>query len=573
MRISLAQRKTIPIIMNAPFSIVLLFNLIFILFFIPNGWTDLTNGAIQFTDIAKESGVDFLHVAGDPRKKNCIIEAKGGGVALFDADGDGWLDIYFVNGSTLDKKIDPPPKNHLYRNNRDGAFSDITDEAGVGDIGWGMGCAAADYDNDGDIDLYVTNYGKNRFYRNDGKGHFTDIADEAGCQSALLSTGVSFGDYDLDGFLDLVVADYLDLNSIEGPLGEGKAMWRGFGVYPGPRAYKAQGMSLFHNKGDGTFENATQSSGFSKMESAYSFTCLWADVNNDLYPDLYVSNDSMPSYLLINKRDGTFEETGLMAGIAYSEDGTEMASMGAAYGDMNGDFEWDLSVTNFSEEPFTVHLGNGDGTFTDITYTSTVGYKTYSALGWGVEWMDVDNDGDEDLFFCTGHVYPEADSPDLDTSFAQSPMLYENNGNNNMSLVEKGLGKDFYTPRIGRGCAQGDIDNDGDIDLVLNNLSSPPSILRNEGGNKNHWLQLVLEGTKSNRQAIGAKVKLTSGKIRLAKGIWSGSSFLSQDSAVVHFGLGGQGKADLVEIIWPSGERKTLENIKANQRIVIKENE
>ncbi|MEW6235644.1 MAG: CRTAC1 family protein [Candidatus Omnitrophota bacterium] len=559
--------------MNGKISITPVSYLIFILFFIQNTRADLSNGDVQFTDITKEAGVDFRHIAGDPLKKNLIIEAKGGGIALFDADGDGWLDIYFVNGGVLDKKMNPPPRNRLYRNNRDGAFSDITDEAGVGDAGWGMGCAAADYDNDGDVDLYVTNYGDNRFYRNDGKGHFTDIIDEAGCQSSLLSTGVSFGDYDLDGCLDLVVADYLDLHSIESTRDKDKAMWRGFLVYPGPRAYKAQGMSLFHNKGDGTFENVTQSSGFSAIEPAYSFTCLWADVNNDRYPDLYVSNDSMPSYLLINKRDGTFEETGLMAGIAYSEDGTEMASMGAAYGDMNGDFEWDLSVANFSEEPFTVHLGNGDGTFADITYTSTVGYKTYSALGWGVEWMDADNDGDEDLFFCNGHVYPEADSPDLDTSFAQSPMLYENMGNNKMSLVEKGLGNDFYKPRIGRGCAQGDLDNDGDLDLVLNNLSSSPAILRNDGGNKNNWLQLVLVGAKSNRQAIGAKVKLISGTIRLAKGLWSGSSFLSQDSAVVHLGLGRQEKADLVEIVWPSGESKKLENVKANQRIVVKENE
>lgn len=557
--------------MNGKIIVFSFFSPLLLLVFLSTPFAELSNGAIQFTDITKESGVTFLHVAGDPQKKNVIVEAKGGSVALFDADGDGWLDIYFVNGSTLDKKLDPPPRNQLYRNNRDGTFTDITDEAGVGDTGWGMGCAAADYDNDGDVDLYVTNYGNNCFYQNDGKGHFTNIIDKAGCQSSLLSTGVSFGDYDLDGLLDLVVADYLDLNSIEGATGQEKAMWRGFPVYPGPRAYKPQGMSLFHNRGDGTFENVTQSSGFSAIESAYSFTCLWADINNDRYPDLYVSNDSMPSYLLINNRNGTFEETGLMAGIAYSEDGTEMASMGAAYGDMNGDFEWDLSVTNFSEEPFTVHLGNGDGTFTDITYTSSVGNKTYSALGWGVEWMDADNDGDDDLFFCDGHVYPEADSPDLDTTFAQSPMLYENIGNGKMAWVEKGLGEDFYKPRIGRGCAQGDLDNDGDIDLVMNNLSSPPAILRNEGGNKNNWLQLVLVGTKSNRQAIGAKVKLISGDIHLAKGIWSGSSFLSQDSAIVHFGLGQQQKADRVEIVWPSGEIQKVENIKANQRIVIQE--
>ncbi len=531
----------------------------------------LSHGDVHFVDVTEETGIDFLHVAGERDKKICIIEAKGGGTALFDADGDGWLDIYFVSGSTFERKIDPPPRNRLYRNNRDGTFTDITDAAGVGDTGWGMGCAAADYDNDGDIDLYVTNYGKNRFYQNDGNGRFTDIIEKAGCQSALLSTGVSFGDYDRDGLLDLVVADYLDLTSIPGPIENEKANWRGFLVYPGPRAYTPQGMSLFRNKGDGTFEDVTEPSGFSEIEPAYSFTCLWGDVNRDLYPDLYVSNDSMPSYLLLNHGDGTFEEYGLFSGVAYSEDGTEMASMGASYGDPNGDFEWDISVANFSEEPFTVLLGNGDGTFRDITYTSSVGNKTYSALGWGVEWIDVENDGDEDLFFCTGHVYPEADHPDVDTAFAQPPLLYENVGEERFVLVESGLGASFYRDRIGRGCAQGDLDNDGDIDLVFNSLSSHPTVLRNDGGNKNNWLQLVLVGTQSNRQAVGAKVQLSSGPIRHARGIWSGSSFLSQDSTIIHFGLGKQETAEQIEILWPSGVKTKLEHVQVNQRLVVEE--
>ncbi len=534
---------------------------------------DLTKGAVQFVDITEQAGIDFLHVAGIPKEKTCIVEAKGGGVALFDADGDGWLDIYFVSGSTFEKRLNPPPINRLYRNNHDGTFSDITEQAGVGDEGWGLGCAAADYDNDGDVDLYVTNYGPNRMYQNDGHGHFTDVIKETGCQSDLLSTGAAFGDYDLDGKLDLLVGDYLDLDSLEGPREKHKAHWRGFLVYPGPRAYVAQGMSLFRNKGDGTFENVTEKTKLSEVEPGYTFTCLWGDVNRDRYPDIYMSNDSMPSYLLLNHGAESFEETGLMAGVAYSEDGTEMASMGAAYGDPNGDFEWDISVTNFSEEPFTVLLGNGDGTFQDITYTSTVGNKTYTPLGWGVEWIDVDNDGDEDLFYCTGHVYPEADHPELDTAFAQPPLLFENIGNNRFALVEQGLGSDFYKLNIGRGCAQGDLDNDGDIDLVLNNLSSHPRVLRNDGGNKNHWLQIVLTGSSSNRQAVGAKVKLTAGKIRMAKGIFSGSSFLSQDSTIVHFGLGKQEQADLIEIEWPSGKITKHQNIKANQRIVIQEDE
>ena len=261
----------------------------------------------------------------------------------------------------------------------------------------------------------------------------------------------------------------------------------------------------------------------------------------------------------------------MLAGVAYSEDGTEMAFMGAAFGDANGDYLWDLAVTTFSEEAFPIWLGKGDGTFEDITFKSGIGNQTYSSLGWGVEWIDADNDGDEDLFFCNGHVYPEADHPDLDTSFAQKAQLFENNGNAKFVNVTKGLGEDFYKPRVGRGCACGDLDNDGDLDLVLNNLNSRPTVLKNEGGNKNHWLQLVLQGTRSNRLAIGAVAKLTAGDLHAMKQVFSGSSFLSQNSMVLHFGLGNHTTADRIEIQWPSGARTTLENIKADQRLLIRE--
>jgi hypothetical protein len=534
--------------------------------------SDLSDGSIRFVDITKSAGIDFLQVSGDPRVKNLIVEAKGGGLALLDADGDGWLDIYFVNGRTFEKTNGPPPKNKLFRNNHDGTFSDITDAAGVGDEEWGMGCAAADYDNDGDADLYVTNYGPNRLFRNDGKGRFTDVIGEAGCQSPLYSTGAAFADYDLDGFVDLVVSDYLDLESLNHLTPEQqKAEWRGYRVYPGPRAYTPLGISLFHNRGDGTFEDVTEASGIGDALPAYSFTCAWVDVNNDRYPDFYVANDSMPSYLFMNNGDGTFTENGLLAGVAYSEDGTEMASMGVAWGDCNGDFQWDLLGTNFSEEPFTLWLGCGDGLFADCTYSSGVGHKTFSSLGWGTEWIDVDNDGDEDMFFCNGHVYPEADHPDVDTTFAQPPLLFENLGEVKFIPIDTGLGEDFYKPRISRGCVSGDIDNDGDLDLVINNLGGTPTILRNDGGNQNHWLQILLHGTRSNRSAIGAFVKLTAGNLKEMKGVFSGSSFLSQDSTILHFGLGILKKADRIEIHWPSGTVTVLEDVAANQRLPIVE--
>ncbi len=537
------------------------------------GWSDMSDGTVQFVEITEQANIQFLQVSGDPRVKNLIVEAKGGGLAVLDADGDGWLDIYFVNGSTFEKKINPPPMNHLFRNNGDGTFTDITEEAGVGDTEWGMGCAAADYDNDGDTDIYVTNFGPNRLYRNDGQGHFTNVINEAGCQSLLYSTGAAFADYDLDGHLDLVVSDYLDLNSLDHlPPEQRKSEWRGFMVYPGPRAYTPLGLSLFHNRGDGTFEDVTESSGIGDAPPAYSFTCVWTDVNHDRYPDFYVANDSMPSYLFMNNGDGTFEENGLLAGVAYSEDGTEMASMGVAWGDCNGDFEWDLLGTNFSEEPFTLWLGLGDGMFEDMTYPSGVGHKTFSYLGWGTQWIDADNDGDEDMFFCNGHVYPEAEHPDVDTTFSQPPLLFENMGNTQFVHVTEGLGEDFYKWRISRGCVRGDLDNDGDLDLVINNLGGTPTILRNDGENRNHWLQIVLEGKESNRSAIGAFAQLRAGDLREMKGVFSGSSFLSQDTTILHFGLANYDKADEIEIHWPSGSKTVLKDIKANQRLTVKEN-
>ncbi len=530
----------------------------------------VTSASVTYKDITQSCGIDFVHSSGNPTDKTCIIEAKGGGLALFDADGDGWLDIYFVNGNHLENK--PQPVNKLYRNNQDGTFTNITQSAGVGDNSWSMGCAAADYDNDGDVDFYVTNHGPNKFFRNNGDGTFTDIIVDAGCQSNLLSTGVAFGDYDLDGWVDLVVADYLDLKSIQRKPGEPEksADWRGFNVYPGPRAYQAQGMSLFHNKGNGTFENVTQTSGLMNVPAAYSFTCLWADINNDRYPDLYVSNDSMPSYLYISNGNGKFEETGLVAGVSYSEDGTEMASMGADYGDANADFEWDLVVTNFSEEPFSVLYGTGDGFFDNETYTSGVGHTTYTSLGWGTHWIDFDSDGDDDLFFNNGHVYPEADHSDLDISFAQSPQMYVNNNNGKFTMT-KNLGKDFYSPRVGRGSAIGDIDRDGDLDIVLNNLNGKAAVLRNDSANQNNWLQLQLHGTNSNRSAIGTVVKCKSGHWKAMKGVWSGSSFLSQSSFDVHLGLGKLDSVEEIIIEWTSGRKAVLHNVKANQRLSITE--
>lgn len=531
-----------------------------------------TCSSVTFTNITTLAKIDFIQTCGDPIDKKSIIEAKGGGVALFDYDNDGWLDIYFVNGNHLNNA--PQPTNKLYRNQQDGTFSDVTAEAGVGDTGWGMGCATADYDNDGDLDLYVTNYGPNCFYVNNGDGTFTNRIDSANCQSNLLSTGVAFGDYDLDGLLDLVVADYLDLSSINRQPNEPEksAEWRGFPVFPGPRAYQAQGISLFQNNGDGTFTDVTASSKLNVVPPAYSFTCLWVDVNHDRFPELYVANDSMPSYFYMNNQDGTFEENGLMAGVSYSEDGTEMASMGADFGDGNHDGEWDLTVTNFSEEPYSVLLGLGDGFFEDSSYTSKVGHSTYSSLGWGAHWIDFDNDGYEDLLYCNGHVYPEADHPELDTSYAQPAQMFKNIGHGQFKELLN-LGNDFHQPRVGRGSAIGDIDNDGDLDIVMNNLNNNAAILRNDGGNQSNWLQIELQGKSSNRSGIGCTVTVKDGDWTAMKSPWSGSGFLSQSSLIIHIGLGSRTSVEEIQVEWTSGQNTKFTECKANQRLIIKENE
>jgi hypothetical protein len=530
-------------------------------------------GAVCFTDITEQTGISFARISGRPDKKDFIIESKGGGLALFDANGDGWLDIYFVNGGYLEAPPgSPKPRNRLYRNNRDGTFTDVTDESGVGDDLWGMGCACADFDNDGDTDLYVTNCGPNRLYVNDGSGRFQERAAEAGCNDNRWSTGAAFGDFDRDGWLDLIVTNFLDPEAMLAlPPGNRHAQWRGFRVMKGPRGLPPQSDSLFRNRGDGTFEDVTARAGVVDLPARYGLTPLWGDVNEDLWPDLFVANDSGPNALFINNRNGTFTEEGVAASVAYSEDGGEMASMGAAFGDPDCNGHLDLAVTNFSEEYFCLYMGEGNGESRDESFMRGIAAETIPYLGWGVHFIDLDNDGDEDLFFSNGHVYPEAANPDVNTSYAMKNLLFENDGTGHFRNITKEAGPGLEVERVSRGSAMGDLDNDGDLDVVIVNLAENATVLRNDTANGNHWLQVTCVGHKSNRGGVGSTIRLRAGNRQQMRLVSGAGSFLSHNDIRAHFGLGTASTVSELRVTWPSGAETVFHDLEADHHLRVDE--
>ena len=522
------------------------------------------NGPIVFEDIAKQAGLtSWHHISGTPDKPY-IVEAKGPGVCLLDYNNDGWLDIYLVNGSTLaamDGK-EAPPRAALFRNNHDGTFTDVTEQAGVANLRWGYGCTVGDYNNDGWPDLYVTNYGKNRLYRNNHDGTFTDVADQAGVALGTWSTGATFGDYDGDGRLDLFVAGYIHFDWKNPPISGSAAVhhafceFRGVQTMCGPRGLEGERDHLFHNNGDGTFTDVAAKLGMDNKDGYYGLGALFVDVNNDGKPDLLVANDSTPNYLYINKGGGKFEDDSYLSGFALNADGREAANMGLAAGDYQNNGHESVVSTTFSDDYDILFQNDGKGDFTDVSFEAGIAGPTMPFVGFGDGWLDYDNDGWKDLFIANGHVYPIVDKhPDWGTTYAQRPQLFHNLKDGKFAEVPPVEGTGLAVVVVGRGAAFGDLFNDGKIDVVMNNMDGVPVLLRNVNPDHHHWVELQLTGgPKSPRDAVGSTVYLTADGLRQRGDVLSGGSYLSSNDMRVHFGLGDADKVDAVEIHWPDGQ-------------------
>lgn len=504
-------------------------------------------------------------------KKNYVLEVNGSGVCWIDYDNDGWLDLYLVNGATLAQVQGKTPQrttNHLYRNNHDGTFTDVTAKTKVPGRGWGFGCVAADYDNDGNMDLLVTNLGPNILYRNRGDGTFEDVTEKAGVGGGnIWHAGAAFADYDLDGHLDLFVPGYLDFDVANPELKT--CDWRGVKVHAcGPIGYKGAPDALYHNNGDGTFTDVTVKAKVADSKLYFGFQAVWEDFDNDGLPDLFVGNDSNPNYLYRNKGNGTFEEIGLTAGVAFSADGKEMSSMGVAVADYDHDGLMDLFVTTFADDNDVLFHNDGGGFFTDVSYPSGIGEPTVPYLGWAAFFLDYDNDGHPDLFAANGHVYPEVDGIIKET-YRQPLQLFRNVGGGKFRETSQESG--LRAIRVSaRGGAYADFDNDGDIDFAISIMDDRPFLLENKGGNKSNWLRIKLIGVRCNRMAVGARVKLTAGGITQYAAVRAGESYLSSNDPRLHFGLGAATRADL-EVKWPGGKTERFEGVAVNRQMEIRQ--
>jgi len=511
--------------------------------------------AVRFVDIAEKAGLTMQNVFGGVTTKKYIIETTGTGIAILDYDNDGWPDIFIVNGTTLQGfPAGKGPSNHLYRNNHDGTFRDVTAQAGLSVTGWGQGVCVGDYDNDGWDDLYVTYYGRNRLYHNE-RGVFHEVAEKAGVAGSGKSwgTGCAFVDYDRDGLLDLVVANYVDFDLATAPApGEmATCIWKGVPVMCGPRGLPGSKNILYHNRGNGTFEDVTVKAHIDQTNGHYAFSVSTLDYDGDGWPDIYVACDSTPSILYHNNHDGTFTDQAVIAGAAYNEDGREQAGMGSSIADYDGDGRLDIFKTNFSDDTSTLYHNQGDGTFSDATFSAGLGLYT-QYLGWGTMFFDFDNDGWPDLILANGHVYPEVDKYHLGSNYEEPRILYHNNGNGTFSEV-RSPGPGITSPISSRGLAVGDLWNDGRISVVVSNMNAIPSLLVNETRYPNHWVAFKTVGTTSNRDGISARITVRAGKRLLVDEVRSGSSYISNSDMRVHFGLGSATKVDSVEVRWPSG--------------------
>jgi hypothetical protein len=520
----------------------------------------------QLEDVTAKTGINFTHTA-DPSKKY-IVESMSGGVILFDYDRDGWPDIYFTNAPTVDMAIKGEASlGVLYHNNHDGTFTDVTAKSGLTKPCFAMGGAVGDYDNDGWPDLYVTCLGGNTLYHNNGDGTFTDVTAKAGVADGRWSTGASFGDYDSDGLVDLIVTNYVDfhLNDLPGFGSAPNCKYRGISVQCGPRGLRGAGDSLFHNNGDGTFTDVSKAAGVSDPDGYYGMGVIWADFNNTGRPDIYVANDSTPKFLYKNLGNGIFKDIGLQSGTAVSEDGSEQASMGIAVGDYNHTGRPSLYVTNFSDENDLLYRNDGDWNFTEVSYASGVALPSLPWVKWGTAFVDLDNDGWLDLIAVSGHVYPQVDTLPSGPGYREPKLLSMNQKDGTFCDAGDQAGPALKEKRVSRGLAVGDLFNDGNMDVVISDIDGAPMILRNHGVPGRHWVSFELAGTKSNRLALNARLKIVAGGMTQTDEIHSGGSYLSQNDLRVHFGLGAATKIDSLEIRWPSGKVETLSNLAADQ--------
>jgi len=526
----------------------------------------------RFTDVAKDAGLTQPTVYGSPDNPRYILETIGCGAAFIDYDNDGWLDIFVLNGRTLDA-VPAGATNRLYRNNRDGTFTDVTEEAGLVKHGWACGVCVGDYNNSGYDDLFVTYWGQNVLYRNNADGTFTDVTEEAGLSrpDVRWGSGCTFLDYNRSGNLDLFIANYLEFDFETVPLpGESSVcVWKGVPVVCGPRGLRRGHNLLYRNNGDGTFTDVSVASGIASATESYALSAVAADFDNDGWQDIFVAGDSSPSLFYRNNGDGTFSEEALERGCAVSEDGAEQAGMGVAVGDYDCSGSLDLFKTHFSDDTHVLYRNDGEGYFDDMTLRSGIGVET-RYVGWGAGFADLDNSGLPDIFFVTGSVYPQVAREHERYPAATPRVLFRNLGGGRFEQLFEEAGGAIAEARSSRGCAFGDFDNDGDVDILIVNLNQPPSLLRNDLAGRANWLKVKLAGVDSNRSAIGATVIASYGGRRQAQAVLSQSSFHSANDSRLHFGLGEAASADL-EVRWPTGKTETYPGVKANALLRIEE--
>lgn len=541
-----------------------------LLFFIGCAMLSTSVGyAVTFVEVAAASGIDFKHTDGESGKR-LFNEQYGSGGGLFDYNNDGYLDIYLINARPQGEQADTSlPTNVLYHNNGDGSFTDVTHLAGVGDTGYGVGATTGDYDNDGDLDLYVTNFGPNVLYRNNGDGTFTNIAKTVQVADAGWGTSCAFADFDNDGHLELYVTNYANYT-----LDAHKTCYRhDVPVYCGPSSYPPQPDVFYHNNGNGTFTDLTQQRGLLSIPAAHGLGVAVGDTDNDGDPDIYIANDQDFNFLFENRGDSTFEEIGLLSGVSCSDMGKAEAGMGVAFADYNNDGKLDLTVSNFQNETNTLYRNEGGNFFIDTTIIAGIAEHTHRYLGWGIGFLDYDNDGYKDIFVANGHTMDNIAEVDRSTTTPQQNLLFRNLGDGKFEDITAQLGAGFALRKTSRAAAFGDYDNDGDIDILITNWNQTVDLLRNDGGNRNNWIQVQAVGTKSNRSAIGARVKVVAGELTQHAEIKSSGSYLAFSDLRVHFGLNSAENVDLLEIRWQSGIVDSATNLTVNQRFIAIEGE